>query len=288
VLLDPVTLGRIQLGSVRFEQVPALSYDCSDLSAQFGVRVDGVLGFPLFRNAVLTLDYPHARIVLRSRIPEEGLPGEAILFTNRDKTPLISVRLGDHDLEALIDSGSGQSLVINPAGILPRFAFGPVEGPVVATLAGDRVSYVGRVDGVLRIGSFDIANPVSEVTDELSSVGGGILSHFIVTFDQEHDEVFFQAGPEADIVVPALRGTGMSFRRTPAYWKVVGVIQDSPAAAAGVTKGDLVSRINGEPVAAWDPARFEGLIAKAGTIDFTFIQGAGESARQVRVVDIVP
>jgi hypothetical protein len=288
MLLDPVTLGRIQLGSVRFEQVPALSYDCSDLSAQFGVKVDGVLGFPLFRNAVLTLDYPHKRIVLRSRIPEEGLPGEAILFTNPDKTPLIAVRLGNHDLEALIDSGSGQSLVINPAGILPRFAFGPVEGPVVATLAGDRVSYVGRVDGVLRIGSFDIPNPVSEVTDELSSVGGGILSHFIVTFDQEHDEVFFQAGSDADIVVPALRGTGMSFRKTPAYWKVVGVIQDSPAAAAAVTKGDLVSRINGEPVASWDPARFEHLLAKAATIDFTFIQGASAAVRQIQVVDIVP
>jgi membrane-associated protease RseP (regulator of RpoE activity) len=198
------------------------------------------------------------------------------------------VRLGNHDLEALIDSGSGQSLVINPAGILPRFAFGPVEGPVVATLAGDRVSYVGRVDGVLRIGSFDIPNPVSEVTDELSSVGGGILSHFIVTFDQEHDEVFFQAGSDADIVVPALRGTGMSFRKTPAYWKVVGVIQDSPAAAAAVTKGDLVSRINGEPVTSWDPARFEHLLAKAATIDFTFIQGASEAVRQIQVVDIVP
>jgi hypothetical protein len=288
VLLDPVTLSRIQLGSVRFEQVPALAYDCSDLSAQFGLKIDGVLGFPLFRKTLLTLDYPHERIVLRSRIPDEGLPGEAILFTNPDKTPLIAVRLGNHDLAALIDSGSGQPMGINPAGISPKFLSGPVEGPVVATLAGDRVSNVGRIDGVVRIGSFDIPNPVAEVTDELSSIGGGVLSHFVVTFDQEHDEAFFQADSAADIAIPPLRGTGMSFRKTPAYWKVVGVIAGSPAAQAGVTPGDLVSRINGEPVASWDPGRFERLTAKAEALDVTFIQGTSEAAKRIQVVDIVP
>lgn len=288
VFLKPVTLGEIRLGSVKFEIVPALAYDCSDLSAQFGLRIDGVLGFPLFRNAALTLDYPHRRIVLRSEIPEEGLPGEAILFTNPDKTPLIAVRLGDHELAALIDSGSSQAVGINPAGISPRFLFGPVEGPVVATLAGDRTTRVGRLDGAVRIGSFDIPNPVAEVTDELSSIGGGVLSHFIVTFDQEHDEVFFQADPASDLAIPALRGSGMSFRKTPAYWKVVGVIRGSPADAAGVTKGDLVSRINGEPVASWEPARFERLTSAASAIDFTFIVGAGQLTKHLAVVDIVP
>src|ERR1700678_804560 len=74
-LLSAVTLKKIQLGSARFEDVPSLVYDCADLSAQMGERIDGVLGFPLFRNTVLTLDYPHERIVLSSRIPDEGIPG---------------------------------------------------------------------------------------------------------------------------------------------------------------------------------------------------------------------
>jgi hypothetical protein len=287
-LLGAVTLKRLQLGSATFEYVPALVYDCADLSAQFGVRIDGVLGFPLFRNAVLTLDYPNERIVLRSNIPDDGLPGEAILFDNTDKTPLIPIRLGDREFVALIDSGSAAAIDINPAGLSPKFAFGPVAGPTVSTLAGDRPSRVGRLDGVVRIGSFDIPSPVAEVTDELTSLGGGILSHFTLTFDQRHNEVFFQRDLSTPMKTPPMRGTGLGFRKTPAYWKVAGIMPGSPAASADVAAGDLISRINGEPVASWDPARYDQLVATVDHIDFTFISGTKEYARSLAVADLVP
>lgn len=288
VLLRPVTLRSIQLGSARFEYAPALAYDCSDLSSQFGMPIDGILGFPLFRKALLTLDYPHERVLLRSGIPEEGLPGEAILFTNPDKTPLIAIRLDGKELVALIDSGSSEAMDLNPAGLEPRFLSGPREGPVISTLAGDRVSQVGRLDGVIRLGSYDIPNPVAAVTDELSSIGGGVLSHFVVTFDQEHDQAFFQRDSAEEIAIPPLRTTGLSFRKTPAYWKVVGVIPGSPAAAAGVAVGDLVSRIGGEPVSNWDPRRFDRLNAEAQALDFTFIDGTRETAKTIAVTNLVP
>jgi hypothetical protein len=287
-LLGAETLAKLQLGSVRFEDVPCLIYDCTDLSAQMGIRIDGVLGFPLFRKTVLTLDYSHQRVVLRDRIPEDGLPGEVIQFTNPDKTPLIAVRLGDREFDALIDSGSSEALGINPAGLSPSFLRGPTDGPLVGTVAGNQPSRVGRLDGVVRIGSFDIPNPVAEVTDDLSSIGGGILTHFTVTFDQEHDQVFMEHDPADVLAIPALRGTGMSFRKTPAYWKVIGVVAGSPASSAAVTDGDLVSRINGEPVAGWDLPRFDRLVATAEGIDFTFLDGTRETAKRIPVVDLVP
>jgi hypothetical protein len=287
-LLDAVTLKKFQLGAARFEFVPALVYDCAALTAQFGVRIDGILGFPLFRNAVLTLDYPNERIILRSKIPDEGLPGEAILFNNVDKTPLIPIRLGDREFAALIDSGSGAALGINPAGLAPKFAFGPVEGPIVATLAGDRPSRVGRLAGVLRFGSFDIQQPIAELTDELSSIGGGILSHFTVTFDQRHNEVFFQRDQSVPLTIPPLRGTGLSFTKTPAYWKVAGVVPASPAAAAGIDLGDLVSRINGEAVNGWDPVRYDQLVAASPRIEYTFLDGTRESVKALDVAELVP
>jgi hypothetical protein len=287
-LLDAVTLKRIQLGSARFDYVPALVYDCAELSAQFGVKIDGILGFPLFRNAVLTLDYPNERAILRAAIPDDGLPGEVILFDNTDKTPLIPIRLGDREFAALIDSGSAAAIDINPAGLSPTFSFGPVNGPMVSTLAGDRPSRVGRLAGVLRIGSFDVPQPVAGVTDELTSLGGGLLRHFTVTFDQRHNEAIFQRDLSADLAIPPLRGTGLSFKRTPAYWKVVGVIPGSPAAAAGVAPGDLVSRINGEGIAGWDPSRYDQLLASADKVDYTFIVGTGEAAKALAVVNLVP
>ncbi len=287
-LLSPVTLKRLELGGARFDYVPALIYDCADLSAQFGVRIDGILGFPLFRNAVLTLDYPNERIVLRSNVPDDGLPGEVILFNNVDKIPLIPIRLGDKEFAALIDSGSAAAIAINPAGLTPGFSFGPVTGPAVSTLAGDKATRVGRLSGVVRFGSFDVPQPVAELTDELSSLGGGILSHFTVTFDQPHNVVIFQRDAADVLAIPPLRGTGLSFRKTPAYWKVAGVVPGSPASAAGVRDGDLVSRIDGEAVGAWDPSRYDQLISSAGHVEFTFINGASESTRDLSVVSLVP
>jgi hypothetical protein len=287
-LLDAVMLTKIQLGHARFEYVPALVFDCADLSAHFGVRIDGILGFPLFRNTVLTLDYPRGQVVIRSDIPEEGLPGETILFNNEDKTPLIPIRLGDREFAALIDSGSTAAIAVNPAGLSPRFSFGPVVGPLVNTLAGDQTSSVGRLADVVRVGSFDIAQPVADVTDELSSLGGGILRHFAVTFDQRDNEVFFQHDPADSLSMPSLRGTGLSFRKAPAYWKVVGVVPTSPAGEIGVRPGELVSRINGEPVAKWDIARYEHLVDTAAWIDFTFIDGTSEALTRLRVVELVP
>ena len=287
-LLSSVTLKKIQIGSARFQLVPALVFDCADLSAHFGVKIDGVLGFPLFRSVVLTLDYPHERIAIRARIPDDGLPGEAILFNNANKTPLISVRLGDREFAALIDSGSSEAIAINPAGISPRFSFGPVDGPSESTLAGDRPTRVGRLADVVHVGSFDLQSPVAEITDELSSLGGGVLRHFTVTFDQEDNEVFLQRDSAAPLSIPALRGTGLSFRKTPAYWKVTGVIAGSPADAGGVKPGDLVSRIDGEPVGSWDLPRYDRLVATAGRIEYTFIDGAQEAAKSLAVAELVP
>jgi hypothetical protein len=287
-LLRPVTLRRLQLGGARFDYVPALIYDCADLSAQFGVRIDGILGFPLFRNTALTLDYPNESVVLRATVPEDGLPGEAIPFNNGNKIPMIPVRLGDREFAALLDSGSAAAIDINPAGLKPDFSFGPVDGPEASTLAGDRTPRVGRLAGVLRFGSYDIPQPVAELTDELSSLGGGILSHFTVTFDQRNNVVIFQHDAADVLAVPPLRGTGMSFRKTPAYWKVVGVVPGSPAAAAGVRHGDLVSRINGEAVGGWDMARYDRLVASAGQIAYTFIDGASETTRALEVASLVP
>jgi hypothetical protein len=77
---------------------------------------------------------PDARLPERAasscgKIPEDGLPGEAILFNNADKIPLIPVRLGDREFAALIDSGSAAAIDINPAGLSPKFvSSGPSTG----------------------------------------------------------------------------------------------------------------------------------------------------------------
>lgn len=286
--LPEASLRRLQLGGARFDDVPVLLHDCAPFSAHLGVKIDGVLGFPLFRDAVLTLDYAGSRVILER--PKDAVParGTVIPFDDTRKTPVVPVKLGDRTILALIDSGSDMAISLNPVGVEPQFAFGPTVGATVGTIAGDRTQRIGRLSETLAIGEYAFPRPIVDLSDELSAIGGGVLRHFAVTFDQTHDRVTFFRESNEPIEMPARRGAGISFNKAPAYWRVAGVVPKSPAEAAGVQLGDLVTRINGEPVAKWDLRRYEQLVATATEITFTFLLGNAETEKRVATFDLVP
>lgn len=287
-ILDPAVLSRLEIGGARFEDIYVLVHDCQELTAHLGLKVDGVLGFPLFRETVLTLDYPRSRLLLQPRSPAPLTPGVTIPFNNELRTPIIPLNLGDQSLTALIDSGSDAPLSLNLAGLASDFAVLPRPGVAIGTLTGDHLQHVGRWRQPLQIGDYTIVQPIVDVTDELTAIGGGILRHFTVTFDQERNQVTFYRDRREPIILPPRRSSGLSFTKYPAYWRVVSVVPGSPANAAGVQGGDLVTRINGELVAAWDYRRFERLVANTDEIRFTFLTGTQETAHSIAVFNLVP
>ena len=90
-----------------------------------------------------------------------------------------------------------------------------------------------------------------DLTDELSSIGGGLLRNFSVTFDQKRNQVTLFRPTYDPIQVAPVRSTGLSFTKTTAYWRVAAVVDGSPAEQLGVSAGDLCTRISDEPVSAW-------------------------------------
>jgi hypothetical protein len=287
-LLPVTNLRRIELGEARFDNVPALIYDCAQLSAHLGVKIDGILGFPFFRETQLSLDYPHSRVVLTPASNPPLQPGATISFNNASRTPLIPIHVGDTTLIALIDSGSDAPLNLNPVGLHPNYTTPPKPGGKIGTLSGDRTQKIGRLADTLTIGTYAMPQPLVEMTDELSSVGGQVLRNFIVTFNQEKSQVTFYRETTDPLAFGPQRSTGLSFSKTPAYWRVAGVVAGSPAAQANVQSGDLITRINGEPVAQWDLRRYEQLVAGAPEITFTFLNGTKETNTTLRVFDLVP
>lgn len=289
--LPPVTIREIQLGTARFEYVQALIYNFDDLSAQFGMKIDGVLAFPLFRQTIFTLDYPQARLVIRPSWPpiESGADfGTTVRFNNTQRTPVIPVRLGAETFVALIDSGNDAGLTLNPVGLHPVFAVPPRPGVTVSTLTGSRVQEIGRLDQSLDIGPCRFEKPIVDLTDQLSSVGGELLGHFAVTFDQLHNQVGFLRSSADPVSSPARHSCGLSFTKASTYWRVAGVVPGSPADAAGVQIGDLVTRINGDPVSEWNFNRYDAMVRKASEITFTFLKGNNEIPVVISAFDLVP
>ncbi|MEO7414081.1 MAG: aspartyl protease family protein [Opitutaceae bacterium] len=287
-MLPQASMRRLQLNDARFENVPVLIYDCAALSAHLGIKIDGMLGFPLFRETILTLDYPRSRVLLAPAFNAPLQPGTPIAFNNTNKKPVISIQLGDASVAALVDSGSDTTLRLNPIGLNPNFAVPPRPGGVVATLTGDEEQRIGRLADSLAIGNYTLRRPLVAVTDELSAIGGGILQHFTVTFDQERSRITFYRELSEPITFRPLRSVGVSFSKTPAYWRVVGIVPNPAAENPRVQPGDLVTRINGEAVAKWDLARYEHLVATASEIRFTFLNGPNENENTLRVFDLVP
>ncbi len=287
-VLPSTTLRRLELGEARFEDVQVLVHDFSEISNHLGVKIDGLLGFPLFRETVLTLDYPKSRLLLQPRHPAPLHPGVIIPFNNERRIPFITLALGDQNFTALIDSGSDAPLTLNLAGLAADFEILPRPGTLIGTLTGDHLQHVGRWRAPLELGEYVIPRPIVDVTDAFSLLGGGILRYFTVTFDQERNRVTFHRETRGQVVLPPKRSSGLSFSKLPAYWRVASVVPDSPAQLAGVQTGDLVTRINDQPVAEWSFPRFEQLIASAGEINFSFLHGAQVTTRTIPVFELVP
>ena len=287
-MLPAVTIRRIELKDARFERVQSLIYDCTELSAHLGLKIDGVLGFPLFRDTILTLDYPQSRIIMTTAGEAPLVPGTRLPFDSGAQIPLIPINLGDRTLLALIDSGSDGTLNLNPIGLDLDFISGPRAGSTIGTLLGDRQQHVGRVETTLRLGHYRLPQPVVDLTDHLSSIGGELLRHFTITFDQVRGTATFHRDATTPIESPGKRSSGISFSKTAAYWRVAGIVPDSPAAETDLQTGDLVVKINGEKVEQWDLERFATLVETARAIEFTTLTGRTERAFHIPTLVLVP
>ncbi len=292
--LEAITLRRLSLGDAHFDRVPALIFDFTELSAHLGLNIDGIIGFPVFRNTLLTLDYPGSRLIIApypavfAPPPKQTPRVSTIAFNNQQGSPLIPVQMGNESFIVLIDSGSDGSLTINPTGLHPQFANGPRIGTVVSSLQGDRRQLTGRLSQSVLLGGHTIEQPIVDLTDQLSSIGGELLRHFAVTFDQRRNQVTFIHEQEGPVTMDPRRHTGLSFSRSPVYWRVLTVIPDTPTAKLPLQSGDLCVRINGEPVAKWDYARYAELLKTAAKITYTFLVGTKETDIEVPIFDLVP
>jgi hypothetical protein len=292
--LQSIVLRRLTLGDSHFERVPALIFDFTDLSSHLGLQIDGIIGFPVFRNTLLTMDYPASRLVIApypavfAPLPKQSPRVSTIAFNNQQGTPLIPIQMGNESFIGLIDTGSDGSLSLNPAGLHPRFANGPRIGTIISSLQGDRRQLTGRLNQTVFIGSHTIEQPVVDLTDQLSSIGGEFLRHFTLTFDQRRNQVTFTRETDGPVTMEARRHTGLSFSRSPVYWRVMTVIPDTPTAKLPLQAGDLCVRINGEPVAKWDYERYAALLKSAVKITYTFLIGTRETDIEVPIFELVP
>ena len=104
---DIVLIHSLNIAGAKFAEVKAIRHK---LYSE-GENCRGVLGFTLFKDYLLTLNFPERRLVLaRGEIAQDG-SGSVLPFRMPDGVPIVALRIDGKHVEAQIDSGgTGLSL----------------------------------------------------------------------------------------------------------------------------------------------------------------------------------
>ncbi|MFP3943657.1 MAG: PDZ domain-containing protein [Alphaproteobacteria bacterium] len=245
---DRVSLKDARAGPLTFKRLTASAREMDHLARALGEPFDGILGFTAFRNFLLTADYPNQRLqISRGTLPPAD-GREVFEARGPDRRPWLKIRAGKRTHEVLIDTGSSSTFALRAHENM-RWRSRPLPVRVFAHTGTLEQRKAGRMDGEIGFGRHRIKNPLVYLTpDETELMGGGILRHFAVTFDQRYQRVRLRRSRRSDIEMSPLNDTGALLRPRPAGLQVVTVLEGSPAEKAGLRAGDLIVSADGRNI----------------------------------------
>jgi hypothetical protein len=200
--LPQVTLTKLSVAGVDFPGITAAVYAPSQAEG----RCDGILGFPLFRDFLLTLDYPGARLAIDKGALAPAKDGTTVQYRAPDGVPVVDLTVGSETVPAVIDSrGAGLAL---PGSMESRLEI--TGAPVVIgrgrTISGEfEIRGVDLAEDVL-LGGYRFQRPFVALHPQfpVGNVGGIVLRSFVLTFDQRNKLLRLQS-PERTLVLPRPR-----------------------------------------------------------------------------------
>ena len=240
-------------GSVAVAELPALATGSAK-------AVDLLVGRDLTAGQALDVDYASHRFRLlpSGRLPFRGSTGPLTISPKRQLYET-TIMVGERRLAPIvIDTGDGsavtlsadawRSVAANAGATTTAVSFG-LAGPTVnqlAILPDLRVGGDAAREAEVRI---EPRGGFSETIGVAGRIGSGFLQRYRVLLDPGAGRMVLAPGPSAD--APVLRSTsGLLVGIEPGRLKVLHVMRGSPAATSGWRDGELICRIDGQPIPA--------------------------------------
>jgi hypothetical protein len=191
--MELTSIASLTFGGAEFRNVTAL-IRAQRITKDYP-EVDGFLGFALFTEYLLTLDYPAMQVRLaRGALPKAN--GADILpFEIENRIPVIEVAVGKLRMKAHVDSGNFVAGFILPEDVVEQLTL--LSEPVTVGHARSVTNKIeikqAQLKDTIRIGSFQypeatVAFPAPSDTN----VGFKILREFAITFDQKNKRMKFE------------------------------------------------------------------------------------------------
>ncbi|MCK4465963.1 MAG: PDZ domain-containing protein [Bacteroidales bacterium] len=242
-----------------------------NLSSIFGTRVHGLMGYNIFRNFIVEIDYHHKIISFHN--PEYYKPRRkrkrtiTLPLTIHNTKPYLvgTIILADNTevpVKLLLDTGASHALWLDTKshpGL--KFPEKVADSYLGRGLSGDIYGKLGKIHG-FSLGGFFFSSPIvafpdsasvgnsSGLDDRNGSLGSEILRRFHVIIDYPNKQITFtpnnnfknpfklnRSGIDLEAPIPELP-----------YYIISNIRKESPADRAGLKKGDELQYINNKNI----------------------------------------
>ncbi|GAA4427566.1 hypothetical protein GCM10023188_10780 [Pontibacter saemangeumensis] len=247
-------------------EVFVLMEDVFNLSTRMGMPVHGIIGYNIFKNFIVKINYSNSVITLYrpdQKIKKRRRAEEYPLYIEGTK-PYVYGKIRQHNgdtvrVKLVVDTGASNSISLylpsDERLLLPQKVMKAYLG---RGLSGDINGQIGRLEA-FSLGKYELQDLTASYPDESSiklalnvgdrngNLGSDILSRFTVIFDYPHNRLImipnkrfkepFSYNMAGFEVTTPLPGTN--------FYIVSNVIEDSPAKLVGLEPGDQLLHVNG-------------------------------------------
>jgi hypothetical protein len=165
------------------------------IGVPYTTATNGTLGIGLFKDVLLTLDFPNDRMSI-SDDPLGAVDGKTIFpYAQNHTVPVVPVTLGNLRVDARLDSGARETkadvmIPLTMASQLHLVAPMQADGTVEDAVGRNYKRYTATLDGDLVIGALVIHHPTLLVSDFLPYVNlAGVCNRLRIQLDQSRGVV---------------------------------------------------------------------------------------------------
>jgi len=263
----------LQVGGATLSDQVFAVYPMTGLGEVEGFKVEGLVGYEVFKRFVVKIDYERSLLTLTlpSAFNYQG-QGTIVPFIYNGQIPQVEGSLDGIPGKFDIDTGGRSTLTIMSPfaakhGLKDKLG-ATVEAVTGWGVGGPARGLVARAKS-LKLGTAEIKDPVVEISLQskgafidpyvAGNVGGGALKRFNITFDYGRQRLILE--PNANYAQQDLYDrAGMWLNLAGGAFKVMDVVAGGPAAQAGLKAGDSILAIDGRTPAQLPLAEARALL----------------------------
>jgi hypothetical protein len=286
-----------------FSQPVSLALPIARMAPRFGHDFDGIIGSDFIKQFVVEVDY-QARVIRlhdKDKFNYSG-PGEIIpTKLNSAGHPIIDAEvtpLGSDPIKGkfVVDIGSGAALSLYSPFVAERKLLNPnlktIKSIGAGGAGGQIQGQVGRV-AELKIGQFKITKPITLFSEDkagafasselLGNIGAQVMSKFRIFLDYNNDRMILEPtsafGESFDRAFSglSLQAEGKDYRT----FRVLEVLENSPATDAGLQKDDIITAIDGKPASNLSLTQLNEIFERINP--YTLTVQRGESTLKIKL-----